>query len=79
MPQTNTPGMTDHEVQRQLAAMGSRSYDVAVLDHASGALDLRRNWTAATVLRSLGWFRFNNQRGRDVHHPPLRVGAGLRG
>lgn len=66
MPQTNTPAMTEHEVQRQLAAMGSRSYDVAILDPSHHALDLRRNWTAATVLRSLGWFRFNNQRGRDV-------------
>ncbi len=57
-------------VQRQLAAMGSRAYDLAVLDRHSSTMQRRMNWTPEQVLRAIDWLRYENWQGRDVFIRP---------
>lgn len=57
-------------VQRQIAAMGSRAYDVAVLDRSAGTMQRRLTWAPEQVLRAIDWLRYANWQGRDVFIRP---------
>ena len=57
-------------VQRQIAAMDSRTYDVAVLDRSRSTMQRRMNWTPEQVLRAIDWLRYENWQGRDVFIRP---------
>lgn len=59
-----------HAVQRQLTAMGSRAYDVAVLDRSRSTMQRRMNWTPEQVLRAIDWLRYENWHGRDMFIRP---------
>lgn len=57
-------------MRRQIAAMDSRAYDVAVLDRSSSTMQRRMNWAPEQVLRAVDWLRFENWQGRDVFIRP---------
>lgn len=57
-------------VHRQLTAMGSRAYDVAVLDRSSSTMQRRLHWAPEQVLRAIDWLRYENRQGRDVFIRP---------
>lgn len=57
-------------VQRQLTAMGSRAYDVALLDRCNSTMQRRLHWPPEQVLRAIDWLRYENRQGRDVFIRP---------
>lgn len=63
-------GLALRAVQRQITAMGSRAYDVAVLDRSNSTMQRRLHWAPEQVLRAIDWLRYENQQGRDVFIRP---------
>ena len=61
---------TTEAVRTQLAGMGAERYDIGVYDRANDAMLLRREWTAAQVEASVGWFKGMNAQGRDIYIRP---------
>ena len=57
-------------VQRQIVAMGSRAYDVALLDRRTSTMQRRMNWAPEQVLSAVDWLRYENWQGRDVFIRP---------
>ena len=63
-------GLALRAMQRQITAMGSRAYDVAVLDRSSSTMQRRLHWAPEQVLRAIDWLRYENRQARDVFIRP---------
>lgn len=50
-------------VQRQITAMGSRAYDLALLDRSAGTMQHCMNWAPEQVLRDIDWLPYANWQG----------------
>jgi len=67
------PSLTRNAVERQLAAMNSRLYEVGLLRALGdgGPSDmLPRTWDRETLVQSLFWLRWENSQGRNIFIRP---------
>ncbi|MDA8259273.1 MAG: DNA-primase RepB domain-containing protein [Betaproteobacteria bacterium] len=63
-------GLALRSMQRHMDAMGSRAYDVAILDRSADTMQRRLNWAPEQVLHAIDWLRYENQQGRDAFIRP---------
>jgi hypothetical protein len=66
---TMSDSITSITARRQLAAMGSESFDIGVL-RQSGRMLLRERWSAEHVVSVLKWLRRENARGGQIFVRP---------
>jgi len=66
---TMSDSITRITARRQLAAMGSESFDIGVL-RQSGRMLLRERWSAEHVVSVLKWLRRENARGGQIFVRP---------
>jgi hypothetical protein len=67
---------TQEAVERQVEAMASEIFEVGLFKPAAQGMTpsepemLPRTWDKATLLKSLGWLRYQNSQGRNIYVRP---------
>src|SRR5260370_40527340 len=66
-------GKTAAAVQQQVAAMGSKLFEVGLYNPNAGAGEsvmILRVWDAETILKCVPWLRHQNREGRNIYIRP---------
>ena len=61
---------TYEAIERQVEAMGADVFEVGLLKPGATPEMMPRTWDKATLLRSVGWLKYQNSQGRNIYIRP---------